>query len=96
MTKDETDLHVKGSTTPPLQPSSSGTSIDTPVNRKMIAIESELENDVMLIEEKLGSKNKEIINLQQNLSSSEKKFKEKEIENMETKKLLRIAQRRIE
>ena len=62
----------------------------------MIAIESELENDVMLIEEKLGSKNKEIINLQQNLSSSEKKFKEKEIENMETKKLLRIAQRRIE
>jgi hypothetical protein len=74
----------------------SETSIDTPVNKKMIAIESELEKDVLTLQETLGSKSKDIIQLQSDLEKSKMERKAEKEEAAETKRLLMISLRRIE
>jgi hypothetical protein len=85
-----------GTTTPPLHLTYSETSIDTPVNKKMIAIESELEKDVLTLQETLGSKSKDIIKLQSDLEKSKMERKAEKEEAAETKRLLMISLRRIE
>ena len=86
-----------GTVTPP--PNSSLNSIDTQnrsVNRRMIAIESELEKDMSALKDRLDSKNKVVSDLEHELWQLQGEHKTQHDENTETKKLLKISQRRIE
>ncbi len=82
--------------TPTIHTINSEASVDTPVNRKMIAIESELEKDVSMLQERLGSKNKDLMNIEQELAYARRDLDLQKEESTETKKMLRVAQRRIE
>jgi len=92
------DAQQLRTTTPPLNPILSSISADTPgtTGRRMIAIESELENDMNELKDRLDSKNKVVSDLQDELNQLRLDHTVQREGNIETKKTLRISERRIE
>lgn len=87
-----------GACTPPLNSNLSSKSADTPgtASRRMIAIESELENDMKELKDRLDKKNEVVSDLQEEIIQLRLDHRIQHEQNIETKKALRLSQRCIE
>lgn len=68
----------------------------TPVNSKMLAIETELENDMVQLRDKLEEKNKVVAELHHELTHLHDDYNCTNTEYTQCKKNLRLSERRIE
>ncbi len=68
----------------------------TPVNSRMLAIESELENDMVQLRDKLEEKNKVVAELHYELSHLHDDYNSSKSDYADCKKNLRLSERRIE
>eukprot|EP00979_Chaetoceros_neogracilis_P006254 scaffold1262_cov206-Chaetoceros_neogracile.AAC.8 len=87
-----------GTCTPTLSSNLSSKSADTPgtASRRMIAIESELENDMNELKDRLEAKSKAVSDLQEDIIQLRLDRRTQCEENIETKRALRLSQRCIE
>ena len=68
----------------------------TPVNSKMMAIESELEQDMVHMRDRLETKNKIVSELHHELNCLRNDYNGSKVEHGECKKNLRLSEKRIE
>ena len=87
-----------GTCTPTLSSNLSSKSADTPgtASRRMIAIESELENDMNELKDRLEAKSKAVSDLQEDIIQLRLDRRTQCEQNIETKRALRLSQRCIE